>query len=307
MADSTDLTTNSLSAAAETAIDTFYSMIGEVMRGWERIFTIKTDQREITNYKPVDFSGISDFTAQNANGQVPDADDITVGGSSYTAPAYEKRVTVTEYALAKTPDYATAVAQEFANAAANTISKLAFALLAAADTTAHPDDTNYTAVGGGTSYLADNHATPQAQANLITTAFGVDGLKEAHAILRGYLNKSGVPMDYASDPLIAVVSTTDEQAARNLLAQNSRTYDGSGLADVTGALFQDYIVNPYTSDANDWLLISQTRNPFGMWIPRAPYLRIDLKPGASRFEMYSGYECGTFLKPFEGGFVMASV
>lgn len=306
MADSADLSSNTFTVKAETARQHFYERIAASVTAYEQFFTIKTDQREMTSFQPVDIRGIGSYTTQAATGDVPAADDLTAGGSAYTAPAYEKRLTLTEYQIAKNPGILMDAAAEFAEAAAYTISSVAYGLVAAAPTTVHPD-TSYTEGGGGTVYLADVFATPVSQANLITAALASAGLQSARQVLRAYKNKDGRVVDYATDDLFLLIPAALEQDAVNLGFTDLRTYDGSGLADVVGNIFNGYVVNPHATDANDWALVSRQRNPFGLWLPKRPELRMNIKPGAGRVELYGSFECGAFVKPFEGGFCFSQV
>jgi hypothetical protein len=291
-----------LTAAAETAISSFAVRMAEIVAGWARIFTIESGQLDQSYLKLVDYSGIGDHSAQAADGAVPAGADLTAHGSAYSRAAYEKRVAMTQIMLDQNPNMPAEVGAQMADSAANTIAQMAWTLLAAPDTTEHPDG-DYTAVGGGTVYLADNFATPVAQTNMTTGALSHTTLLAAFAILRGYLNKNSQPADLAAGRLALVVPVDLEKTARDLKARASEIYDGSGLQNSTGYAVDEIIINPYTTDATDWTLINLDRNPFGIWLPRMPSLRHELYTGAGRVEFYSSYQAGTFLKPAEHGFV----
>jgi len=295
MADSTTASTLTLSAAAKEAVDHFYTSIGEVVSGWEKIFTVKKDQREMTDYKPVMLDGIANYTAQNATGERPDAAPITFSGTAYSASAFEKRATITEYALARNPGIMMELSQAMVDSAATTISSLCFGLIAAADTENHPG--GYT-VASGTAKLCDTFTSP-AQSNTGTAELSAASLQAAFEAMRGWKAPvSSAPLDFASGQLVLVIPPALEQTAINLKAQNVRTYDGGtgvSLTDVTSGLFGDYLINPHTTDATDWALINAAKNPFGLWLPREPFFRVQPEPGAGRLEIYSGYEAGVFL------------
>lgn len=293
-----------LTEAALEAVDHYHTRVGDIVAEWDEIFTIKTDQREFTDYKPVDLSGITAYTLQNAAGDAPAADDLVYAGKAYQAPAREKRGVFTDHQLAKNPTLLMEYAEELVDAFLVSVGTLTWGLLAALDTTVHPENgLNYTADGGGTVYLADEFATPVDQDNITTNSLGATGISIAAGMLRGYKNKNGFPADFRSGRLALVVHSDKEDEAADYAARDKEIYDGSGLQGSTARTAQRVFVNPFQADADDWLLVNLDRNPFGLWMPLMPYLRAQPFPGAGRIELYSGFEAGTFIKPFEGGFI----
>ena len=300
-------TSNTLTVKAETAIDHFYQGLANIAMGYQRIVTLKGGMADMVSYKPTDLSGVSAFAAQSG-ADAPAADAFTSSGASYTAPAYEKRLTVTEYEIETNPGILTDLAQQVLDSAASTIATLVWGALAAPDAILHPDTTMTGA--GGSPYLADVFSAPVSQQNLYTTALSASTLAINKAALRAYKDKDGRPQDFLSGGVAIVVPSGLEDLAQSLAGRMSEIYDGSSLqnAQSWGLASSPVIVNPYASDANDWMTIALGgRNPFCVWMPRTPTFRLTPFPSAGRVEMYASYRVGMAYKPFEGGFVFNKV
>jgi hypothetical protein len=294
---------NDFSAALETAHDNFYERLGAGLSWYTQVGDVRMD--DTPNLKLADLSGTTHFAAQVAS---PSAEDLDYGGTSVASAAYEKLHTVTHKDLRDIPGMAMDISNMLADAALSTIQNLFLTTLAALDSTTHPDDANYTATGGGTSYFADDHATPVAQVNLLTTALSASSLATARQTLREYLNKAGLPMalDMSPGNLRLVVPAALETTARDLTSSNGEIYDGSALQSRSfGGIVP--VVIPAASDDNDWFLVHRPMSPIVMWIRQAPYIQITRAEATGHWHFYSQLESAVVLKPHEGGLVMSVV
>ena len=295
---------NDLSNILETAVETFYTRLGASISNYTNVAdVIGLDAATIQR---ADIYGITAFGSQVAS---PTAEDVKTGKNVVNSAAYEKLVSVTKKNLRDNPELSQSIAGTMADAAAWTIANLFWTTFAALDTTAHPENGgNYTEAGAGTVYFADVFATPVAQGNLATTALSSSSLGTARSTMRGYKNKTGLPLGLDMTPanLRLVVPPALETTARDLVGRPGELYDGSGLQSGSFQGMQ-VVVMPTAGDDNDWWLVHRPSSPVKIWVRKQPSIRITEAEATGHFHFYGELEAATVLEPFEGGVVMNKV
>ena len=295
---------NDFSNILETAVETFYTRLGSSISNYTNVAdVIGLDAATIQR---ADIYGITAFGSQAAS---PTAEDVKTSKNVVNSAAYEKLVSITHKNLRDNPELGATIAGQMADAASWSIANLFWTTFGALDTTAHPENGgNYTAVGAGTVFFADNFATPVAQANLATAALSSPSLSTMRASMRGYKNKAGLPlgMDMTPNNLRLVVPPALESTARDLTSRPGELYDGSGLQSGSFEGIQ-VVVMPSASDDNDYWLVHRPSSPVKLWIRQQPYFRVTQAEATGHWHFYGQLEAAVVLEPFEGGVIMAKV
>lgn len=245
----------------------------------------------------------SDFGTSAA----PSSADLDTGKSDTTRTYYYALQSIATADIDDNPEILGEVADRLAWRASQKMESVMCAALAAADTTAHPEDGgNYTASGGGTVYFADVFATPVSQQNLFTSALSSSSLDAVITAAMNYKDKSGnfVGMD---NSFRLVVPPALRTTAKELISGTMGVYDGTGIDPRFGDVVTGMSVAPYLSDANDWFLVNTTLSPIKHWMRKAP--RIEVTQSVDGFETHikAHFAFNAVLEPYEGGLFMSKV
>ena len=293
---------NDLVKIREEQYDRFRSRLGARVSNYTDFMRVRNRQGG-----PVlqisDFFGVTAYAAQ-VDEPTPVALDSNV--STATVAPFEKLVTISEFQRDNNPEVISETVDMMADAGAATISDMAYDLVKALDTTAHP---GAGAPYGAGEFYADTYTAPVVQSNLLTGALSATTLATAIQRLHEYKNKAGLPAGIDTGPgaLQLVVPPSLMQTGKDLTKRPSEVYDGSGLQPGAGYDSIGLTVMPEATDDNDWFLFSKILRPVGIWIRKPPTIRISLAEKTGHIHIYASLVAVGTLEPWEGGFVMSKV
>lgn len=237
----------------------------------------------------------------------PSSTDVDTGKSDTTRTYYYALQSLDIADIDDNPEILMEIADTLVWRAGQKMSAVMYAALAAADTTAHPENGgNYTASGGGTVYFADVFATPVSQQNLFTSALSASSLDAAITAAVNYKDKSGKFLGMNGNFQL-VVPPALRTTAKELTAGDEGKYDGTGISNRFGDMVTGVTVAPHLTDANDWFLIQKDLSPIKHWMRERPTLEVTR--GVSDFQVHLKLKMAfdAVLEPYEGGLIMNKV
>ena len=121
---------------------------------------------------------------------------------------------------------------------------------------------------------SDHTMTSGTRSNVGSTALDISSFQAAITAIRGWKNYQTQVMDWADQPKFLIVPPALEQTARQILGSpftlTTVTTSGApsqGLVNTSGLYNTTLVINPYASDANDWILCANPDfgNPLNFW------------------------------------------
>ena len=199
-------------------------------------------------------------------------DDLTVatidstGANTMAYDAYGVSVEINPYDLRDVPNILSLAAMKLGRSVTSKRANLAFANIAAVFTDATAD---------GASVCATDHTmTSGTRSNRGSSALDISAFQAAITAIRGWQNYQTQVMDWADQPKFLIVPPALEQTARQILGSpftlTTVTTSGApaqGLVNTSGLYNTTLVINPYASDANDWILCADPSfgNPLNFW------------------------------------------
>ena len=208
--------------------------------------------------------------------------DLTVatidstGANEMAYDAYGVSVELNPFDLRDVPGILSKAAKKLGRSVTSKRANLAFANIAAVFT-----DT--TADGAGVVSTAHTTVGGTDRSNRGSTALDMASFQVAITAIRGWENYQNQVMDWADQPKFLIIPPALEQSARQILgspyqltspvgdAAAGYTTPSQGLMNTSGLYNTRIVINPYASDANDWILCADPSfgNPLNFW-DRAP-------------------------------------
>ncbi len=201
--------------------------------------------------------------------------DLTVatidstGANTMAYDAYGVSVEINPYDLRDVPNILMLAAMKLGRSVTSKRANLAFTNIAAVftDTVA---DTN------GVCSTAHTTAAGTQRSNRGSSALDISSFQAAITAIRGWENYQNQVMDWADQPKFLIVPPALEQTARQILGSpfTLTTMSGSGdgapsqgLINTSGLYNTTLVINPYASDASDWILAADPSfgNPLNFW------------------------------------------
>jgi len=205
--------------------------------------------------------------------------DLTVatidstGANTMQYDAYGVSVEINPYDLRDVPNILMLAAMKLGRSVTSKRANLAFASIASVFTDATADGasvcaTDHTTVGGST------------RSNRGSTALDISAFQAAITAIRGWENYQNQVMDWADQPKVLIVPPALEQTARQILGSpftlttpyltdstEGVANPAQGLINTSGLYNTRILINPYASDANDWILCADPSfgNPLNFW------------------------------------------
>tara|TARA_Y100001963_G_scaffold133862_1_gene193908 strand:- start:1805 stop:2713 length:909 start_codon:yes stop_codon:yes gene_type:complete len=203
-------------------------------------------------------------------------DDLTVatldstGANTMAYDAYGVSVEINPFDLRDIPGILSKASKKLGRSVTSKRANLAFSNIAAVFTDATAD---------GASVCATDHTmTSGTRSNRGSSALDMASFQAAITAIRGWKNYQQQVMDWADQPKFLIVPPALEETARQILGSPYQltTVDTSGapaqgLINTSGLYNTRIVINPYASDANDWILVADPSfgNPLNFW-DRAP-------------------------------------
>ena len=235
------------------------------------VLTYRDD--DVASLRIAALTGIPDIGAWS--GDLTPVNINSTGASTLQYAAMGVSVEMSMFDIQDIPGLVSMAARKLGVSVASTRAKLAFDLLAASFT-----DT----IADGEAVCATGHTmTSGTRSNKGTTALDMSAFSAAILAIRGWQNYQTQIYDWADMPKFLVVPPALEQTARQILgspyqvtsavwnavgSEATASPAGSqGLINTAGLYNTTVVVNPYASDANDWLLIADPSfgNPYNYW------------------------------------------
>ena len=214
-------------------------------------------------------TGIPDPGAWASGDDLTTATIDSTGANTLQYSAFGVSVEINPYDLRDVPNILSLAAMKLGRSVTSKRANLAFTNIAAVFT-----DT--TADGQGVVSTAHTTATVATRSNRGSSALDISSFQTAITAIRGWNNYQNQVMDWADQPKFLIVPPALEQTARQILGSpfTLTTLSGSGdgapsqgLINTSGMYNTRLLINPYASDANDWILCADPSfgNPLNFW------------------------------------------
>jgi hypothetical protein len=211
-------------------------------------------------------------------------------------------------------DYALAEAgRQLAQSAVATLDKGFFDSLEGLFALAHPRvGTGAGQVGSGKKYLDTGLKGLQGEsgeftyANLATAALAEAALYTAIKTLMAQKNDRGIPLHLGSTSgFVLVCDPSKADVAHELIRS---TLSGADMAsNFANGLGIDIVTFPWTTDSDDWFLVSKGHCPVGLAVSLEPTARITTKTNGLFHELVAEVEYTPWQSPYEYGIYGSNV
>lgn len=215
--------------------------------------------------------GSAGFQDWAAGGSLTPTDFLAVGNAAVTPSAFKKQMTISKYDAEDNPNVFAEIADRISMEAMYKFNSLAWAAIAAAYNTSHPN------IGG--KKIIDSFSSPVSQTNKGTTALSLSSLQAARANRRLFKNHDDDLIPFQNFKLVVppALETVGKQLVYSPVYPNVATNGGeSDLSNTFAANDSDSgiigcVTAPLLSDVTDWFLIAtdEALKPFWMWL-RSP-------------------------------------
>ena len=205
-------------------------------------------------------------------------DDLTVatidstGANTMDYAAYGVSVEINPFDLKDVPGILSKAAMKLGRSVTSKRANLAFTNIAAVFTDTVAD-------GNGVCSTAHTTTGGSTRSNRGSTALDISAFQAAITAIRGWENYQNQVMDWADQPKFLIVPPQLEQTARQILGSpyTLTTVIGTeaegygapsqGLINTSGLYNTTLVINPYASDADDWILCADPSfgNPLNFW------------------------------------------
>ena len=305
---------NVLSNIKRTAYEAFYQRLGAAVSNYREIgddVVVTTDTHTLQVYNTF---GITHFAAQTP-GSDPTAEDVLSAKNTVTSATYEKLARVTEQDAMDNPELVPEIARQMADAGASSIANTFWTTVAGLHNLDHPNTFKVDASNGANKYIDPDHnkirvdgadKASLAQTNKLTSALSSTSLNSAKALMRGYKNDAGLPInpDMSNENLCLVVPSPLAATGRDLVELSQPFFKDDLSANVGTFGGMSLVVAPYLdTDANNWWLFHKKYSPCRIWIRKAPTLRIETQQATGHISIYASGVWASVVMPHEMGVV----
>lgn len=144
------------------------------------------------------------------------------------------------------------------------------------------------------------------QDNLLTSALSANSVAAAAKLLLGYRNDRGIPLSIgASGGLVLVCAPKNFDTAQQIAT--SAVTSSNLQTNVLRGLITDVVVYPFTTDDDDWFLISKAQAPVGLAVATEPTARVSMTTDGLFYELIAEVEFTFWKSPYEYGIVGSNV
>lgn len=254
------------------------------------------------------------------------ASEITTGTASVSAANmasktstiseehYAIKHTVPTYKLISSDFALDQAGEKLANAAIQNINKQFYDGLEGLFTAgSHPaKGTGVGEVGANKAFIDTGLAYLQTEAgagsnsNLLTSAFSEAALDSAIQALQNYKDQRGLPLNLGmAGDLVLVVGPKNRKTAMEVVG--SQLSGADMQVNTMRGLVREVISFPFTTDEDDWFVISQGSSPCGIWIKTAPVVEVRPSDDGLFTHMVAKWTSAFYKKPYEFGIVGSNV
>lgn len=144
------------------------------------------------------------------------------------------------------------------------------------------------------------------QDNLLTSALSAASVAAAAKLLLGYRNDRGIPLSIGTQGgLVLVCAPKNFDVAKQIAA--SDVTSSNLQTNVLKGMISDVVVYPFTTDDDDWFLISKSQAPVGLAVASDPTARVSLTTDGLFYELVAEVEFTFWKSPYEYGIVGSNV
>lgn len=310
-----------LTVFRETVKQTLISNLGNYQTDMLKLATPIFDQRYQIDV--IDFDGAGSFSTKTTTG-APTATAVRAMKSTSTPAVKEQLIALTDEQLWNQAQAGVMTANRIIEYAWNEIVEDFFGLVFSGRTTAHPENgvsgSPLAANGGGTVYFVDNFdlttisaGDAYTQTNDHSLSLSATNLSTVLNKRRTYRTREGKKLLNTNVRPYLVVVPDLETLARDLVEQQGRIYDGTGLQSGYAGRIADVIVAPGgASSATDaWALVyvedkagptggGMRAGPVHCHIRMVPQVRIGRPSDANDVHILSEFAYDCFYSNNEG-------
>ena len=221
---------------------------------------------DVASLRIAALTGIPDPGTWASGADLTTATIDSTGANTMAYDAYGVSVEMNPFDIRDIPGLVEKAAMKLGRSVTSKRANLAFANIAAVFT-----DT----VADGQGVCSTAHTmTSGTRSNRGSSALDISSFQAAITAIRGWQNYQTQVMDWGDQPKFLIIPPALEQTARQILGSpftlTTVTTSGApaqGLINTSGAYNTTLVINPYASDANDWILCADPSfgNPLNFW------------------------------------------
>lgn len=225
---------------------------------------------DVASLRLAALTGIGDPPAWPSGDDLTTAAITSTGANTLQYDAFGISVEMNPYDIRDISGLVEKAAMKLGRSVTSKRANLAFASIAAVFTDTVAD-------GQGCVSTAHTTAAGTERSNRGATALDIASFQVAITAIRGWENYQNQIMDWADQPKFLIVPPALEQTARQILGSPftlttvATPAEGGapaqGLINTSGLYNTTLVINPYASDANDWILCADPSfgNPLNFW------------------------------------------
>ena len=234
--------------------------------------------------------------------------------STISEEHYAIKHTVPTYKLISSDFALDQAGEKLANAAVQNINKQFFdgleGLFAAGS---HPAKGTGVGETGANAAFIDSalkylqtEAGEATQSNKLTSAFSEAALDSAIQLMQNYKDQRGLPLNLGmAGDLVLVVGPKNRKTAMEVVG--SQLSGADMQVNTMRGLVREVISFPFTTDEDDFFVISQGSSPVGIWIKTPPVVEVRSSDDGLFTHMVAKWTSAFYKKPYEYGIIGSNV
>jgi len=251
----------------QVSVSRFFEGLSSVPDKWRKCVDFRTT--DTASLRIAALTGIGDIPTWNGSAVITPTSIDSTGATTLEYDGYGVQVKLNKYDIKDIPEITSLSAQKLGQAVAEKYRALAFAQVAGFGST----DAGFLCADGKAVAASDHTTTGSARSNLGTAALTRTVLMNVIKQLRQFKNYQAQYTSFADGPLLLVVPPELEQKAIEIVHSSFNAGGDDGMQANAVSLFNvEIIVDPYMTDANDWILMTadSSSSPFKFWERSAP-------------------------------------
>jgi len=289
----------------QISVSRFFEGLSSVPDKWRKVVDFRTT--DSASLRIAALTGIGDVGTWDGSAAITSAAIDSTGATTLDYQGYAVQVKLNKYDIKDIPEITALSAQKLGQAVAEKYRKLAFTHLAGFAGTGSGFPT-----ADGKALAANDHTmTSGTRDNLLTAALSRTSLMSAIKQLRQFPNYQTQFTSFADGPLVLVVPPELEQVAIEIVHSGfNGGGDGEMQVNAVSMFNVEICVDPYMSDANDWVLMTAdtSSSPIKFWERSSPDFSLtELQLDTRQLLMTVDFAVKTATGPQPDGFIGATV